>query len=170
MRTATVDDPQMWWAGLTDTGWQIVRGEIRNNGRLDITPEDRQRLGRAYVGRLIQIAECRVDGKTVLVLNCNMVPPFGPDDWRFLPEALQAKFDGAPVIVWLKDAEGYVRVDDSWCNRNETEQTAAFAGAAVIYACWNLYDNPRTRIESAERTVEAEARCVNKRWQVTLVG
>jgi hypothetical protein len=153
----------MWFCSATADVWALVPAKLEN-GQLQMAPDDVRRLG----SRWLQIAECRVDGTTVLVLFVNS-PELTRDYWRNLPSTAQAKFDGAPLLVVLDAFDGHLRVDTSFCDHDEAQRLAAFIAAAVIWAKWSLDESTRIRIEAAEQVVEVEPRCVEKRWWATIV-
>jgi hypothetical protein len=171
MQAATVEEVGMWLCSATAGAWVIVPAALAADGRLQMRPDDIQKLGPGATidGRgVLQIAECRVDGMTTLVLFAHH-PSLARADWRSLAEGAQAKFEGAPVIVVLEASEGHLRVDTSFCDRDEPQRTASFMAAAVIQSRWTLDESARIRIECGRQVVGVEPRFDGERWQATLI-
>jgi hypothetical protein len=162
MRSATVDDVGMWFCTAPAGVWEIVPATF-GNGKLQIA-------GAPLIDgkAVLQIAECHVDGKTVLVLLAAH-SEVTDDARRSLAGAVQARFGGAAVIVVLEISEGHLRVDTSFCDRTEAELAASFIAAAVIQARWGWDESACIRLEAGEQDFAVEPRYDGKRWVATIV-
>jgi hypothetical protein len=161
----------MWFCSAPKGVWEIVPAAFRT-GKLEIAPDDIRKLGPSGTSidrkAVFQVAECLVDGNTVLVLLAAH-PEVTGDTWRSLAGALQARFGGAPVIVVLANSEGHLRVDTSLCDRAEPQLASSFIAAAVTQARWGWDESARICLEAGEQNFEVEPRYDGKRWVGTIV-
>ena len=161
MLSVRVAEMEEWWGGAQSGVWTIIPVTLADGQQ---EPTDRPKIGPSVT----QIATCRVDSGPVVLVHAHF-PKLALDEWRALAIALLAKFNDAPVVVVMEVSTGRLRVDTSFCCRDEAQLAASFAAAAVVQASWAWDESAEIRVESALQFADVEARFDGKCWRATIV-
>jgi hypothetical protein len=150
----TISTPQPRAISWNARGWGFRAGEWRTRDWL-------------AGSEITQEARCRVDGKILFLVYAHY-PKLEIDAWTSLARTVQAQFDSAPILVVMDMSSGRVRVDSSFCSRDEQQRAGAVIAASVVQASWAWDESERMRIEDCDRYVEVEARFDGEQWCATV--